>query len=39
MSLALSAPPAIAESISPAAMRCASCAAAERLVPQARCRS
>src|SRR4026208_1146221 len=36
MSLALSTPPAIAESISPAAMRCASCAAAERLGAEGR---
>jgi hypothetical protein len=39
MSLALSEPPAMPESISPSAMRLASCATAERLVPQARCRS
>ena len=32
-------PPAMAQSISPSAMRFASCAVAERLVPHARCRS
>jgi hypothetical protein len=39
MSLAESTPPAMPQSISPAAMRCATCTAAVRLVPQARCTS
>jgi len=34
-----STPPAMPHSISPAAMRCATCTAAVRLVPQARCTS
>jgi hypothetical protein len=38
-SLTVSTPPAIAHSISPRAMRCASCTVVVRLVPQARCMS